>query len=166
MISLLWRLKVRDKNIDTQIATVFGLGFIGSAPGTNGTAVAFFLHLILGAISPWLVLVTVLMGIWASHSYSKKNGKSDPGEVIIDEVAGYWVSVLFLPVSFAFVAFLLFRLVDIIKPFPVNRMEKLPGGIGIMADDLCAGVVVNILLRTLQWLFFLGGFEFLKLWIE
>ena len=156
---------MRSKGIDSQLATLFGLGFIGSAPGTNGTAVAFLLHLLLGNISPWLLLFTIILGIWASNSYAKKNAQLDPGEIIIDEVAGYWVSVLFLPISFAFVAFLLFRLVDIVKPFPVNTMEKLPGGIGIMADDLCAGIVVNLLLRSIQWLFFFGGFELIRQWI-
>jgi phosphatidylglycerophosphatase A len=85
-------------------------------------------------------------------------GLSDPGEVVIDEVAGYWTSMLGLDSSNAIAAFFLFRVVDIVKPFPVDSMEKLPGGIGIMADDVCGGLIVNLILRLVSWMLFEDGF--------
>lgn len=141
------------------IATVGGAGLIGKAPGTVGTAVAFVCLLVMRGIPPLLLLAVIVLGTIASDRYAKVTGKEDPGEVVIDEVAGFWVSVFALPATYAFIAFFLFRVVDILKPFPVNKMEKLPGGVGIMADDLCGGIIVNLLMRGLHWFFFAGGFE-------
>lgn len=141
------------------VATLGGVGLVSKAPGTVGTAVAFAYLLVMRGVPPLLLLAVIILGTFASDKYAKATQKEDPGEVVIDEVAGYWLSVFALPATYAFIAFFLFRVVDILKPFPVNKMEKLPGGIGIMADDLCGGVIVNLLMRGLHWFFFSGGLE-------
>ncbi len=82
--------------------------------------------------------------------------RQDPGEVVVDEVAGVMVTLLLAPAGgfgWMFFAFLLFRAFDIVKPFPIRHFERLPGGIGIMADDLMAGVYANLALRGSIWLF-------------
>ena len=139
-------------------ATVGTVGLYTRMPGTLGTGVACILAIVAGGIPLWLIALTILLGTAAADKYTKGTGKEDPGEVVIDEVAGYWVSLIGLDPSYAIVAFFLFRVVDILKPFPVRNMEKLPDGIGIMADDVCGGALVNILLRLLHWLFFEEGF--------
>ncbi len=144
------------------VATLFGLGRYSKMPGTLGTLAAMLILMVMGRVDPFLLLATIVLGTVAADRYAKATEKDDPGEVIIDEVAGYWVSVYALDASFGIVAFFLFRIVDILKPFPIRTMERLPGGIGIMADDLCGGVVVNILLRALHWLFFAGGIAALQ----
>lgn len=143
-------------------ATLFGLGYYSKMPGTLGTLAATVVFMAMGHVNPFLLLATIVLGTAAADRYAKAAGEEDPGEVIIDEVAGYWVSMYALDASFGIVAFFLFRIVDILKPFPVRTMERLPGGIGIMADDLCGGVIVNILLRFLQWFFFAGGIAVLQ----
>jgi phosphatidylglycerophosphatase A len=77
-------------------------------------------------------------------------GRKDPGLVVVDEVAGQWVSLLFLPFTLgtAVAAFFLFRLMDVLKPWPARDLEHLPGGVGIVADDIMAGVYANLLLRA------------------
>jgi phosphatidylglycerophosphatase A len=139
-------------------ATVFGVGMFPHMPGTAGTAVGMVIFLLTGEAVMFLILPVAVIGAIASDRYAREIGAEDPGEIVIDEVAGYFASVWGLGPDFALVAFFMFRLVDIIKPFPVRNMEKLPGGVGIMADDICGGVMVNALLRILQWLFFSGGF--------
>lgn len=141
------------------IATVGGAGTFSKMPGTIGTLVAFLILLVLGRVSPVLLLVTILIGTLAADKYAKTTKKEDPSEVVVDEVAGYWVSVYGFDASYALIAFFMFRIIDILKPFPVRNMEKLPGGVGIMADDICGGIIVNILLRLLSWLFAANGLE-------
>ena len=89
------------------IATVGGAGLIGKAPGTVGTAVAFICLLVMRGIPPLLLLGVIVLGTIASDRYAKATGKEDPGEVVIDEVAGFWVSVFALPATYAFIAFFL-----------------------------------------------------------
>ena len=144
------------------ISTLFGLGYYSKMPGTLGTLAALLVLMVLGRVGPILLLATIVVGTVAADRYAKATGKEDPGEVIVDEVAGYWVSVYGLDPSFGIVGFFLFRIVDILKPFPVRTMERLPGGVGIMADDICGGVLANVLLRFLHWLFFAGGYAVLQ----
>lgn len=139
------------------IATVGGLGHFSRMPGTLGTLAAMILFLITRFDHWALIFAIIVIGTVASDVYSKVTGKKDPGEVIIDEVAGFYVSVYGLDPSFAIIAFFLFRLIDITKPFPVGLMERLPGGVGIMADDVVGGLLVNILMRVSYWIFFQGG---------
>ncbi|MDA8173128.1 MAG: phosphatidylglycerophosphatase A [Nitrospiraceae bacterium] len=138
-------------------ATLLGLGYVPFAPGTFGTAAA--------AIFTWaarpgmyaLLAITVIVTVFgavAAGNAEKELGK-DSSRIIIDEVAGYLTTVLFLPLSLGVIiwAFVLFRLFDILKPPPINLLERLPGGIGVMADDIGAGVFANTVLRaaTLYW---------------
>ena len=141
------------------IATV-GVGFIPLAPGTWGSLVGVGIYLLVrflflesGQI-PFLILqfgvilVVTFAGIWAASQTERITGRKDPGKVVVDEVAGQLISLL--PVALApfwsswklwvIVSFILFRLFDIVKPYPARRMERLHGGMGIMCDDLVAGV--------------------------
>lgn len=146
------------------ISTVAGAGLLTSAPGTVGSAVACVLYMLVPApftIPVWCLILIV--GTWASGRYEKEIGEIDPGQCVIDEVAGQWLALWGIvtgvqTAAFLLPGFLLFRLFDIIKPFPINKLEKLPGGYGIMADDLLAGVFANLCLRAVCWLFLQNGF--------
>ena len=94
------------------------------------------------------------IGIWSATAAERHWGRIDPAPVVIDEVAGMLITLAFLPVTVtgAIVAFLIFRVLDVIKPWPAGRFEKLPGGLGIMADDGMAGIYGNLLMRLLIWM--------------
>ena len=143
-----------------QLATLGPVGRSLRAPGTAGSLVAliggFFLakegYFVLLAA---LLLVTII-GVFAADAYSGLTGKHDAGEVIIDEVAGQWLVLLWIPPKldtalwWYLAGFVLFRLFDILKPWPVSSAERLPGGIGVMADDLVAGTLAGIVLLMAQ----------------
>lgn len=131
------------------VATLFGLGFHSRMPGTLGSAAACLVSALV-PVPWWGVLITAALGVWASDAAAKALGRTDPGCVIIDEAAGMWLSVLALPRPFLLPGFLLFRALDILKPFPVSAMERLPGGWGIMADDLLGGAAVCLLLHLVR----------------
>lgn len=137
-----------------------GVGYIPLAPGTFGSAVGVALSLSLAAIFqiPAILIVT-FAGIWAASRTEKVLEITDPGKVVVDEVAGQMITLL--PVvlvhnrpgfRWVIISFVLFRFFDIVKPYPARRLERLHGGLGIMADDLMAGVygavVVFILMRV------------------
>lgn len=132
------------------IATGFGLGYSTVAPGTAGSIlallVAFFL--IKGIVLYLIITIVVFffMGVIASSYVEKEKEIKDPSSVVIDEIVGMWIGVLFIPhLWWSFlIAFALFRLFDIIKPFPANSLQKLGGGLGIMIDDVIAGVYALI----------------------
>ncbi len=140
------------------IATAFGAGYAPKAPGTFGSAAGLLLWIALPKIL-WIQLaalaVVALAGVWSGSVAERHFGRRDPGEVVVDEVAGMMVTMVLNPVAgplWTLAAFVLFRAADIIKPFPVNTLERLPGGAGIMADDLMAGVYANLVLRLAIWL--------------
>ena len=143
------------KNIQKSAATLGPIGFIPYAPGTFGTAVAFLLVLLLkpGDMVLFMVLLpSILLGTLACDSAEKILGK-DSGQIVLDEFCGYLLSVIFLPRNafILFAAFILFRLFDVIKPPPIKRLEELvPGGAGVMADDIMAALYTNICLQV--WL--------------
>jgi phosphatidylglycerophosphatase A len=121
----------------------FYTGYIPFASGTFGSLAALIIYYIPGfeklyIIIPAIVLVTIY-GIYISGKFEKVYGK-DPSECTIDEVAGMWISLLFLPktIIISLLAFLIWRAMDIIKPFPARNLEDLPGGWGIMMDDIAA----------------------------
>ena len=135
------------------IATVFGLGFVRYAPGTAASIVALpIAWLIAFAGGRFLLLLAGLfvfaVGAWASEVYATETKKLDPSECVIDEVAGQWITCAFALVSLPSyaLAFLLFRAFDIFKPWPISTTERLPGGIGIMADDLVAAIIAGAIL--------------------
>lgn len=141
------------------IATALGAGYAPKAPGTFGSAVGLLLWIALPKIL-WIQLLAIVLvavaGSWSGSVAEQHFNKRDPGEVVVDEVAGMMVTLMLNPIAgplWMLVAFVLFRAADIAKPFPVNRLERLPGGVGIMADDLMAGVYANLALRLSIWTF-------------
>ena len=130
-----------------KFATLGPLGSLRPAPGTIGSLVAAIAGYAIasyghGALIAATFIVTVI-GVFAADAYAKATGRKDPSEVIIDEVAGQWLTLIILPHDIFWYAagFALFRLFDIVKPGPVRQAEALPGGIGVMADDLVAGLL-------------------------
>ncbi|MDL2298741.1 phosphatidylglycerophosphatase A [Synergistaceae bacterium OttesenSCG-928-D05] len=139
------------------IATVGTLGSYSRMPGTLGSMAACAVLLVLRDVPVWLILLTAVIGTYASEKYAKASGRTDPAEVIIDEVVGYWIACWGFDLSYAIAGLFLFRIVDITKPFPIRRIEKLPGGFGIMADDIVGGIMVNLIMRAVYWMFFQDG---------
>ena len=136
------------------IATVGGVGYFPRFPGTAGSAVGLGLSWLL-RVDPRLqaagaAAVTVL-GLWSAGRAEKALGRKDPSEVVIDEVAGMMLALVALPVTWKLylAGFFLFRFLDILKPFGLRRLERLPGGWGIMLDDLAAGLATRLLLQLL-----------------
>lgn len=150
------------------VGTFFGAGFGKPGPGTWGTALAVLmwwalnmaLHPSPTALLLWLcggLAFTLLAGIPAATIVAREYGKEDPGLVVVDEAAGVWVTLLgsSFDLKHGLAAFVLFRIFDITKPFPVRRLERLPEGWGIMADDLGAGIyawIVMQLLHMVHWI--------------
>ncbi len=141
------------------VATLFGAGRSPIVPGTVGTLAALPLAIAAQRLLPaWWFLAAAaglaLLGVWASGVTARHLARHDPGPVVIDEAAGIFVTLLFQPpgthtLLFYSAGFLLFRLMDIIKPPPARGAERLPGGWGIVMDDLIAGVYANLALRLL-----------------
>jgi phosphatidylglycerophosphatase A len=137
-------------NLAIAAATWFGCGFSPVAPGTAGSAGALLPAVLLAGYAGWqplyfggLAVAALAPGIWAADRTARHYGKKDPGLVVIDEVLGQWITISGATVlnwKSWLLAFLLFRLMDIWKPEPVRRLERLPGGIGIVADDVMAGL--------------------------
>jgi phosphatidylglycerophosphatase A len=128
------------------------------APGTAGTVVGVLLYLLLMDIGAlWygiLCMATVGLGVWSAGRADRLFGTKDNRTIVIDEIAGYLVSLLLVPVSWRYVvaAFFVFRFFDILKPFPLRRLEHLPGGWGVMMDDIGAGIYTNIILQAAVYL--------------
>ena len=139
-------------------ATLGGLGFLTKMPGTLGSAAACIFYVLLPV--PWWGILTLrAVGTWAARACARAMGAEDPGAIVVDEAVGMWVSLYALPVSFSLPAFFLFRVVDILKPFPVSTAERLLGGVGIMVDDVVGGVMVNLFLQ------FLNGYLWGRGWL-
>jgi len=140
------------------IATVGGIGYIPKLPGTAASLVGAGLSWLLRS-NPTAQLVgfsvAAGLGFWSAGPTARALGQKDPPVVVIDEVAGMMLTLLLLPAkAWVYLAgFLLFRLLDIWKPRPICRLERLPGSAGIMLDDLLAGVIANLLLQGLLRLF-------------
>ena len=140
------------------LATCGGIGYVPVAPGTAGSLVGLACYgLVRLGGDEWaqlaLLVAVAAAGVWSSAAAERHFGRTDPGTIVIDEVAGMLLTLLWVPVTWtgAFAAFALFRLFDIVKPFPVRRTERLGGGWGVMADDLAAGVYAHVALRILAW---------------
>jgi len=138
-----------------------GVGYLPLAPGTFGSLVGVGIFWLLVRVNPLVIVVAILAvtfaGIWAGSRIEQLSGRKDPGKVVVDEVAGQMIALLPLTLFARWstftviVSFILFRFFDIVKPYPANRLQDLDGGMGIMFDDLVAGVygaiVVSIVLR-------------------
>jgi phosphatidylglycerophosphatase A len=132
------------------LASVFGAGYAPVASGTVGsfvTVVAIWLLPLTPLRIAIALVVVTLIGIWSGSRVERLLGKKDPGVIVIDEVAGMLLSVILLPrtIPVLVTAFLLFRLFDIWKPFPARESQALTGGMGVMVDDLVAGVYALVL---------------------
>jgi phosphatidylglycerophosphatase A len=149
------------------VATFFGAGFGKPGPGTWGSVAAFLLwatesmighrvsaHALLIGLLIWIALA-IALGIPAATIVARESGRKDPQFVVIDEVAGQWIALLFCPADWrhGLIALILFRMFDITKPFPIRRLENLPEGWGIVLDDMAAG------------LYALGVASLLRIWI-
>lgn len=137
------------------IATFGYVGYFPVAPGTAGSLAALALYALLRwlampAAELALIVAVAVIGVWSAQGTEVALGRKDPGIVVIDEVLGMLITLALLPLSIAGVVagFLIFRALDVIKPFPAGRLEHLHGGLGIMADDAMAGIYGNLLLRA------------------
>ena len=149
------------------IGTFFGAGYLKPGPGTYGSVAATILWLLAGFVVhhdtgtlTWITLGGIVLataiGIPAATRVARESGRPAPGFVVIDEVAGVWIALLFMPPLWpnALLALILFRFFDILKPWPIRQFEALPEGTGIMCDDLVAGLfalaLAQLFLRLLQ----------------
>ncbi len=143
------------------IASGFGTGFSPFAPGTAGAILATIIWIVLSFVTPsYLVPITAILivifgflGIWSANVLSPQWGK-DPSRVVVDEMVGVWIPLLAVSdgnIYYALAALVLFRLFDIFKPLGIRRMEDLKGGVGVMMDDVLAGVYSFIVLFGLRW---------------
>jgi len=139
------------------LSTALGVGYIPFAPGTFGSAAGLLLWALLPpspGVQAFTIVALFVLGSWSGSVAERHFGRADPGQVVIDEVMGMLITLFMNPVEWhgAFGGFLLFRLFDVIKPYPSNRLELLHGGIGVMADDGMAAVYANLALRAVLWL--------------
>jgi len=140
--------------VDALLSTSFGIGYLPIAPGTWGSLAALpFAWGIATIAGPTglltATLVVFLLGVWASGSFTRRTGRKDPGIIVIDEVAGQWLTLAFAPVDpyYYLAGFLLFRIADITKPWPASWADrKLDGGLGVMLDDVFAGAYAAAIL--------------------
>ena len=140
------------------IATGFGIGYLPVAPATGASlAVALLLLPIAGTLDPWIVggaaLLLAAVGVWSAGEAEKTLG-SDAKPIVIDEIVGMLVGICGVPMGSnplltLGLLFLLFRFFDIVKPFPIGRSQALPGGWGVVMDDVLAGLATNLALRVL-----------------
>lgn len=147
------------RRVSLLLATFGYVGYAPVAPGTFGSAaglIVFALLRTLGSSALELAAIVVLFaaGVWSATEAEKHFGGVDPGPIVLDEVVGMLITLAWLPVNVwgALVGFLLFRLLDVFKPWPAGRFERLHGGLGVMADDAMAAVYGNVLMQGLLWL--------------
>lgn len=147
---------ISQKKIIASLAQWFGLGLLPRSPGTFGTlgAIPLVYALVITGEIPYLILTLafIVFAIWVAHVHESSLRSHDASEIVIDEVAGFLVSMAWVPFEWKWVglAFVLFRFFDILKPFPINYLDKnVKGGLGTVVDDVAAGLVVNVILQTL-----------------
>jgi phosphatidylglycerophosphatase A len=140
------------------IATVGYCGYFPFAPGTVGSAAGLVVYLLVWwtgspLVEVGLIAAVFAAGVWAGTIAERYFGGIDPGPIVIDEVLGMLVTLAFIPVGWsgALAGFVLFRIFDVIKPYPAGRFEALHGGLGVMADDAMAAVYANLTLRLVIW---------------
>ena len=144
------------------VASGFGTGFCPVAPGTAGALLALIIWIGMALYIPSFLLICTLLliviftalGIWSANVVEPIWGK-DPSKVVVDEMVGVWITLLGADVTHPYTvvaAFVLFRLFDIFKPLGIRRMEKLKGGVGVMMDDVLAGVYGLVILLACRWL--------------
>jgi phosphatidylglycerophosphatase A len=141
------------------------VGFVPIAPGTVGSAVGVLVYVVCRGIgiSYWelpLIVGLFVAGVIATGPCEQALGCVDPGPVVIDEVMGMLITLFLIPVGWGgmLIGFLLFRVLDIVKPFPARQLERLHGGFGVMADDVMAAIYANLLLR--------GAYHLAPTWVS
>jgi phosphatidylglycerophosphatase A len=141
------------------IATVGYCGYFPIAPGTVGSAAGLLVYLLVWwsqspLVEVGLIAILFAAGVWAGTTSERYFGGIDPGPIVLDEVVGMLITLAFVPVGItgALIGFLLFRVFDVVKPFPARRLEALHGGLGVMADDAMAAIYANIALRVVLYL--------------
>lgn len=144
------------------VATFGYVGLCPFAPGTAGSAAGLLVYTLvsrvgLGVPEAAAILLLGAAGVLSGRAAERHFGCVDPGPVVIDEVVGMLVTLFLVPVGWTgvLVGFVLFRVFDVVKPYPAGRLERLPGGLGMVADDVMAGVYANLVLRLL-WRFLPG----------
>ena len=142
------------------IASFGYCGYFPIAPGTVGSAAGLVVYLLVWwtqslAVEIALILLLFAAGVWAGTAAERYFGGIDPGPIVIDEVVGMLITLAFIPVglSGALLGFFIFRVFDVIKPYPAGRFEAMHGGLGVMADDAMAAIYANLVLRGVLWLF-------------
>ena len=133
------------------LATAFGVGYVPFAPGTFGSAVGLIIWALLPSsayVHAAAIVIIFAVGAWSATTAERHFGGTDPGPVVVDEVMGMILTLFLHPVGWAgaFGGFVLFRAFDVLKPYPADRLEQLPGGLGVMADDGMAAVYANLVL--------------------
>jgi len=136
------------------LGTGLGSGYTPWAPGTAGSFCALIIFYLIPLADPyWLILIAILFaaGVWSSTRIERDLDIKDPPQVVIDEWLGQWLTLLFLPRSslILLLGFLIFRIMDILKPFPAGKSQAIKGGWGIMLDDVIAAVYTNITIRLI-----------------
>jgi len=141
------------------LSSGFGLGLLPVMPGTFGTLAGLPLAIALARLGPmagaYVLFFFVLLAVWVSERSARALEKEDPAEVVIDEVAGLLLTLFLLPATGLnlCLGFILFRVFDILKPYPAGRLEKIGGGAGIVLDDLVAGIYANVCIRLVTLVF-------------
>ena len=137
------------------LATCGYVGYAPVAPGTFGSAAGLAIFALVrasGSMSVELATIVVLfaIGVWSGTEAEHHFGGVDPGPIVLDEVVGMLITLALLPVNAigAFVGFIVFRALDVVKPWPSGRFERLPGGLGVMADDGMAALYGNVMMRV------------------
>ena len=145
------------------LATGFGVGYSPIAPGTMGTLIAIPVYYFLSNVSSPIYEITLIgfffLSVWISENAETFFGRKDDPRIVIDEMIGFLITMLWIPktIRFIIIGFFLFRLFDILKPFPIRRFEKrLKGGFGVVLDDVIAGVYANIILHLIPSYFTLS----------
>ena len=138
------------------LATGFYSGLVPKGPGTAGTLVAIPLLLAISLLGPIGSLIATLLSILAAsyiaELYQQEKGGHDRQEIVIDEIVGYFVTMAWVPTTVGYIiaGFVLFRIFDILKPFPISYIDKkVKGGLGVVLDDVAAGMVSNVILQLL-----------------
>ena len=146
------------KHFISLLATGFGVGYSPIAPGTLGTLVSILIYYFLSEIPPPLYEITLIgfffLSVWVSENAERLFGKKDDPRIVIDEVMGFLITMLWVPktIRFIIIGFFLFRFFDILKPFPIRRLEKgFKGGFGVVLDDMMAGLYANIVLQIISY---------------
>lgn len=137
------------------LATGFFVGYSPFASGTMGTLVAVLFYAVLPITVPFywmLILCLIIGGTMISHRAENILGEIDSSKIVIDEICGYFIAMAFLPktLGLMIVGFVIYRLLDVIKIYPIKKLEMLAGGLGIMLDDISAGIVTNIILHIIH----------------